>query len=271
MSQAGGVLAEAEALKMLRCDGAWPRIGAGDGIGGVCATRTEMVEVLSFAGKLPGKGVLSRLATAAQSVQGKASLAASYGIAVACSAYAAYGTDGGSNGKHTPSTKAGAKYHVGAVESVPRVWYLCVRPRPQAVSHFKPAKHNFHQCISWCKVRYQKFSPRVSFAIYIPSDQLKKKWLQSYIFVNDRCWNETTGRFQPLFRTSLTSARVIVVDVPYSSWKLLCSMAKEVGCKTMNGLHDVFFSCGSAAFELWTYETDADRTYERDFNIRYDD
>ena len=43
-------------------------------------------------------------------------------------------------------------------------------------------------------------------------------------------------------------------------------MAKEVGCKTMNGLGMMLFQ-GSAAFEIVDRRTNADRIYER--NLRY--
>ena len=45
---------------------------------------------------------------------------------------------------------------------------------------------------------------------------------------------------------------LIVIDVPYSPLETkMRSMAKEVGCKTMNGLGMMLFQ-GAAAFKLWT-------------------
>ena len=47
---------------------------------------------------------------------------------------------------------------------------------------------------------------------------------------------------------------LIVTDVVYSPRETeMLRMAKEVGCKTMNGLGMMLFQ-GSAAFELWTGE-----------------
>ena len=47
---------------------------------------------------------------------------------------------------------------------------------------------------------------------------------------------------------------LIVTDVVYAPRETaLLKMAKEVGCKTMNGLGMMLFQ-GSAAFELWTGE-----------------
>ena len=84
-------------------------------------------------------------------------------------------------------------------------------------------------------------------------DLLKKEMDSSYIFVN-----ATGAGMKPLENVSVVPdisyfrPDLIVVDVPYSP---LCTrmrkMAKEAGCKTMNGLGMMLFQ-GSAAFELWT-------------------
>ena len=87
----------------------------------------------------------------------------------------------------------------------------------------------------------------------------------SYIFVN-----ATGVGMKPLEGQSVVPDKsyfrpeLIVIDVPYSPLKTkMRSMAKEVGCKTMNGLGMMLFQ-GSAAFELWTGEPMTYRTYERD-------
>ena len=86
-------------------------------------------------------------------------------------------------------------------------------------------------------------------------DQLKKEMADSYIFVN-----ATGVGMKPLEGQSVVPDKsyfrpeLIVVDVPYSPLETtMRSMAKEVGCKTMNGLGMMLFQ-GSAAFELWTGE-----------------
>lgn len=84
-------------------------------------------------------------------------------------------------------------------------------------------------------------------------EKLKEEIADSYLFVN------ATGMgMKPLegktyipdksfFRPDL-----IVTDVVYSPKETeMLKMAKEVGCKTMNGLGMMLFQ-GSAAFELWT-------------------
>ena len=53
---------------------------------------------------------------------------------------------------------------------------------------------------------------------------------------------------------SFLRPELVVVDIIYAPWETaLLKMAKEVGCKTMNGLGMMLFQ-GSAAFELWTGE-----------------
>ena len=56
---------------------------------------------------------------------------------------------------------------------------------------------------------------------------------------------------------------LIVTDVVYAPRETaMLKMAKEVGCKTMNGLGMMLFQ-GAAAFEMWTGKANADRAYER--------
>ena len=68
---------------------------------------------------------------------------------------------------------------------------------------------------------------------------------------------------KPFFRPEL-----IVVDVPYSP--LETKMAKEVGCKTMNGLGMMLFQ-GAAAFKLWTGQDMPIEHMKEVLNIRYED
>ena len=103
-------------------------------------------------------------------------------------------------------------------------------------------------------------------------DQLKKEMSDSYIFVN-----ATGVGMKPLEGQSVVPDKsyfrpeLIVVDVPYSPLETaMRSMAKEVGCKTMNGLGMMLFQ-GSAAFELWTGEPMPIEHMKEILNIRYDD
>lgn len=83
--------------------------------------------------------------------------------------------------------------------------------------------------------------------------KLKEEMDSSYIFVNGTgCGMKPLEDVSVVPDKSFFRPELIVVDVPYSP---LCTkmrtMAKEVGCKTMNGLGMMLFQ-GSAAFELWT-------------------
>ncbi len=84
-------------------------------------------------------------------------------------------------------------------------------------------------------------------------DKLKAEMSDSYIFVNG-----TSVGMKPLEGKSVVPDKsyfrpeLIVVDVPYEPREtVMRKMAKEAGCKTMNGLGMILFQ-GSAAFELWT-------------------
>lgn len=71
---------------------------------------------------------------------------------------------------------------------------------------------------------------------------------------------------KPFFRPEL-----IVVDVPYSPLETkMRKMAKEVGCKTMNGLGMMLFQ-GAVAFKLWTGQDMPIEHMKEVLNIRYDD
>ena len=84
-------------------------------------------------------------------------------------------------------------------------------------------------------------------------EKLREEMADSYIFVNG-----TGVGMKPLEGMSVVPDKsffrpeLIVVDVPYSPLETkMRSMAKEVGCKTMNGLGMMLFQ-GDAAFHLWT-------------------
>ena len=84
-------------------------------------------------------------------------------------------------------------------------------------------------------------------------EKLKEEIKDSYLFANATgvgmkpLEGETYIPDKSFFRPDL-----IVTDVVYSPRETkMLKMAKEVGCKTMNGLGMMLFQ-GSAAFELWT-------------------
>ena len=96
--------------------------------------------------------------------------------------------------------------------------------------------------------------------------------LDSFIFVN-----ATGVGMKPLEGQSVVPDKsyfrpeLIVIDVPYSPLETkMRSMAKEVGCKTMNGLGMMLFQ-GSAAFELWTGEPMPIEHMKEILHISYDD
>ena len=63
---------------------------------------------------------------------------------------------------------------------------------------------------------------------------------------------------------------LIVIDVPYSPLETkMRSMAKEVGCKTMNGLGMMLFQ-GAAAFKLWTGKDMPIEHMKEVLNIKYE-
>lgn len=103
-------------------------------------------------------------------------------------------------------------------------------------------------------------------------DKLREEMNDSYLFVN-----ATGVGMKPLEGMSVVPdesyfrPELIVVDVPYSPLETkMRSMAKKVGCKTMNGLGMMLFQ-GSAAFELWTGQPMPIEHMKKILNIRYDD
>jgi len=104
------------------------------------------------------------------------------------------------------------------------------------------------------------------------SGLLKQEMDSSYLFVN-----ATGAGMKPLEDVSVVPdisffrPELIVVDVPYSPLETkMRKMAKEAGCKTMNGLGMMLFQ-GSAAFELWTGKPMPIEYMKDILNIHYDD
>ena len=103
-------------------------------------------------------------------------------------------------------------------------------------------------------------------------DKLTAEMDDSYIFVN-----ATGVGMKPLEGQSVVPDKsyfrpeLVVIDVPYSPLETkMRSMAKEAGCKTMNGLGMMLFQ-GSAAFELWTGEPMPIEHMKEILHISYDD
>ncbi|MGO5052119.1 shikimate dehydrogenase [Lachnospiraceae bacterium LCP25S3_G4] len=102
-------------------------------------------------------------------------------------------------------------------------------------------------------------------------DQLKKEIETSYLFTN-----ATGVGMKPLEGQtyipdkSFLRKDLMVVDVVYSPRETaLLTMAKEVGCKCMNGLGMMLFQ-GSAAFEMWTGEPMPIPYMKEVLDIKYD-
>ena len=103
-------------------------------------------------------------------------------------------------------------------------------------------------------------------------EKLREEMADSYIFVNG-----TGVGMKPLEGMSVVPDKsffrpeLIVVDVPYSPLETtMRKMAKEVGCKTMNGLGMMLFQ-GAAAFKLWTGKDMPIEHMKEVLNIKYDD
>ena len=111
-------------------------------------------------------------------------------------------------------------------------------------------------------------------AIYDLADteKLREEMADSYIFVN-----ATGAGMKPLEDVSVVPDKsffnpdLIVVDVPYGVLLTkMRKMAKEVGCKTMNGLGMMLFQ-GAAAFKLWTGKEMPIEHMKEVLGISYDD
>ena len=102
-------------------------------------------------------------------------------------------------------------------------------------------------------------------------EKLREEMADSYIFVNG-----TGVGMKPLEGMSVVPDKsffrpeLIVVDVPYSPLETkMRKMAKEAGCKTMNGLGMMLFQ-GAAAFKLWTGKDMPIEHMKEVLNIKYE-
>lgn len=102
-------------------------------------------------------------------------------------------------------------------------------------------------------------------------DKLKEEIADSYLFANATGMGmkplegQTYIPDKSFFRPDL-----IVTDVVYFPRETaMLKMAKEVGCKTMNGLGMMLFQ-GSAAFELWTGQPMPIEYMKEILDIKYD-
>ena len=102
-------------------------------------------------------------------------------------------------------------------------------------------------------------------------DRLKEEIADSYLFANATGMGmkplegQTYIPDKSFFRPDL-----IVTDVVYFPRETaMLKMAKEVGCKTMNGLGMMLFQ-GSAAFELWTGQPMPIEHMKEVLDIHYD-
>ena len=104
------------------------------------------------------------------------------------------------------------------------------------------------------------------------TEALRREMADSYLFVN-----ATGAGMKPLEDVSVVPDKsffrpeLIVVDVPYGTLLTkMRKMAKEVGCKTMNGLSMMLFQ-GAAGFELWTGKPMPVEHMKEVLGISYDD
>ena len=102
-------------------------------------------------------------------------------------------------------------------------------------------------------------------------DKLKEEIADSYLFANGTGMGMTPLEGQTYIPDkSFLRPDLIVTDVVYAPRETaLLKMAKEVGCKTMNGLGMMLFQ-GSAAFELWTGEPMPIEYMKEILDIKYD-
>ncbi len=102
-------------------------------------------------------------------------------------------------------------------------------------------------------------------------DKLKEEIASSYLFANATGMGmkplegQTYIPDKSFFRPDL-----IVTDVVYSPRETaMLKMAKEVGCKTMNGMGMMLFQ-GAAAFEMWTGKEMPIDHMKQVLDIKYD-
>ena len=102
-------------------------------------------------------------------------------------------------------------------------------------------------------------------------DKLKEEIADSYLLANGTGMGMKPLEGQTYIPDkSFLRPDLIVTDVVYAPRETaLLKMAKEVGCKTMNGLGMMLFQ-GSAAFELWTGEPMPIEYMKEILDIKYD-
>lgn len=102
-------------------------------------------------------------------------------------------------------------------------------------------------------------------------DKLKEEIADSYLFANATGMGMKPLEGQTYIPDkSFLRPELIVTDVVYFPRETaLLKMAKEVGCKTMNGLGMMLFQ-GSAAFELWTGQPMPIEYMKEILDIRYE-
>ncbi|WP_411680824.1 shikimate dehydrogenase [Clostridium thailandense] len=101
-------------------------------------------------------------------------------------------------------------------------------------------------------------------------DRLKEEIKDSYVFTNATGMGMKPLEGQTYIPdTSFLRSDLIVVDIVYSPRETaLLKMAKEVGCKAMNGLGMMLFQ-GAAAFKLWTGQDMPIEHMKEVLDIRY--
>lgn len=102
-------------------------------------------------------------------------------------------------------------------------------------------------------------------------DKLKAEMEDSYLFTNATGMGMKPREGQTYIPdTSFFRSDLIVTDIIYSPLETkMLRMAKEAGCKTMNGMGMLLFQ-GAAAFELWTGKEMPIAHMKEVLNIKYD-
>lgn len=102
-------------------------------------------------------------------------------------------------------------------------------------------------------------------------DKLKAEMEDSYLFTNATGMGMKPREGQTYIPdTSFFRSDLIVTDIIYSPQETkMLRMAKEAGCKTMNGMGMLLFQ-GAAAFELWTGKEMPIAHMKEVLNIKYD-
>jgi shikimate dehydrogenase len=101
-------------------------------------------------------------------------------------------------------------------------------------------------------------------------DALKREIESSFVFTNATGMGMKPLEGQTYIPDkSFFRPELIVVDIVYSPAETaMLKMAKEVGCKTMNGLGMMLFQ-GAAAFEMWTGQPMPIEYMKETLNIKY--